>query len=43
MAAGIVQDVHPAFVEGGTGQRFGHAIIIAAGVCALVASFVTFM
>lgn len=43
MAAGTIQDVHPAAIEGGTGQRLGHAIIIAAGVCALVASFVTFM
>ena len=43
MAAGTVQGTHPAAIEGGTGQRLGHAIIIAAGVCALVASFVTFM
>lgn len=39
----------PAYVQadglssGGTGARLAHAIIIVAGVCALVASLVTFV
>jgi len=31
------------FSSGGTGARFARAIIIVAGVCALVASLVTFV
>jgi hypothetical protein len=31
------------FSSGGTGARFARAIVIVAGVCALVASLVTFV
>lgn len=43
MAAGTLQSVHLAAAEGGTGQKLGHAVIIVAGVCALVSSLVTFV
>lgn len=43
MAAGTLPAVHMAAVEGGTGQRLGHAVIIVAGVCSLVASLTTFV
>ena len=43
MAAGTLPDVHMAAVEGGTGQRLGHAVIIVAGVCSLMASLTTFV
>lgn len=36
-------NLHMATLKGGTGQRFGHAVIIVAGVCALIASFTTFV
>lgn len=41
--AGTLHAVRPAAVEGGTGQRLGHAVLIVAGVCALVSSLVTFL
>lgn len=43
MAAATLRDVHPDAIEGGTGQRLGHVVIIVAGVCALVSSLVTFL
>lgn len=45
MAAGILQTDYgtEAFSSGGTGARFARAVIIVAGVCALVASLVTFV
>ena len=45
MALGSLQtDVQAdGFTSGGTGARFARAIIIVAGVCALVASLVTFV
>lgn len=43
MAAGTLPDMHMAAVEGGTGQRLGHAVIIVAGVCSLMASLTTFV
>ncbi|KAF9693361.1 hypothetical protein EKO04_008705 [Ascochyta lentis] len=42
MALGTLPHVHTT-AEPGTGQRFGHAVVIVAGVCALVASLVTFV
>jgi hypothetical protein len=44
MASGTLpQDVTGADLSGGTGARFARAVIIVAGVCALVASLVTFV
>ncbi|KAF1850755.1 DUF300-domain-containing protein [Cucurbitaria berberidis CBS 394.84] len=45
MAAGILQTDYQTdnYAPGGTGARFARAVIIVAGVCALVASLVTFV
>ncbi len=44
MAAGTHHaDYLTAGLSGGTGARFARAVIIVAGVCALVASLVTFV
>ncbi|KAH7071939.1 organic solute transporter Ostalpha-domain-containing protein [Paraphoma chrysanthemicola] len=44
MAVGTLdQHVQPTDLSGGTGARFARAIIIVAGVCALVASLLTFV
>jgi hypothetical protein len=42
MAAGTLHDIHMA-MDGGTGNRFGRAVIIVSGVCALVSSLITFV
>lgn len=45
MAVGISQTDYEStkFSSGGTGARFARAVIIVAGVCALIASLVTFV
>ena len=45
MAAGTLQTPYHVddFSSGGTGARLARAVIIVAGVCALVASFITFV
>jgi hypothetical protein len=44
MAPGNLEDeLRPMDLSGGTGARFARAIVIVAGACALVASFVTFV
>lgn len=42
MPPATLQQLHTA-AEGGTGQRLGHAVIIVAGVCSLMASLLTFV
>jgi hypothetical protein len=37
------QELQPMDLSGGTGARFARAIVIVAGACALVASFITFV
>lgn len=42
-AAATHPNVQTAAIEGGTGQRLGHAVIIVAGACSLMASLTTFV